>query len=203
MSYNVFPTLAGLAWDIKKRPVWSTVKLLTAARNEFRTGYGLYPLSEFDLSYGYLSLDSKLAMEGFLNQQMGSLNPFYFDAQNDNTIAAGSPQQIGTGDGSTTNFRLLKPAGTGAIEPIGGPKGTWVASGSGNIVYVGGTAQATSSYTVSGNVIVFGTAPAASDSISWSGQYYYLVRFNDDFLEFNQLANLMWELEECKLVVVR
>ena len=126
MSYNVFPQLSGITWNIKKRPTWNTTKMLTAAGNEFRTGYRINPLTEFDLSYSYLSPTDKLSMEGFFNGQNGALTPFYFDLgvatkiASDNSVTA---FVFGIGDGATTAFTLIKPSGTGAVEPIGGVNG--------------------------------------------------------------------------------
>ena len=191
MSYAVFPVLRGLMWDLKKRPTWNTAKMLTAGGNEFRTGYRQNPITEFDLSYSYMSLTDKLTLEGFFNQQQGSLVPFYFDAQNDDTVTNFG---FGVGNGAQTAFTLLKPAGTGASEPIGGPNVI-------TAVYVNGVS--TSAYTISGNILTFTTAPANTYPVTWTGGYYYLVRFNDDVLEFNQFSNLMYELMDCKLVSVQ
>lgn len=393
MSYNVFPQLTGITWNLKKRPTWNTTKMLTAGGNEFRTGYRQNPLTEFDLSYSYLSPTDMLSMEGFFNGQNGALTPFYFDlgvatnAPSDNSVTA---YQFGTGDGSTTAFTLIKPAGTGAVEPIGGVNGSpliyksdwqgnqlqystprtnsitnslapsaWVnvnatvaagtakapdgtdylsvitataagnssisgltvmpgniytisviaypgtsnylgmlagtatpnacagsifnLSGSGTVVSVvagaqganpsasitartdgtyrcsltftslisevslgcgvgvsdgstytsntlpsaaSGTIQASylqgesgntltsfiptttapvtvTDYTLTGNQVAFAVAPLLNAILTWTGNFYYLVRFSEDVLEFNQLMNQMYELQECKLVSVR
>lgn len=381
MSYNVFPQLSGITWNIKKRPTWNTTKMLTAGGNEFRTGYRINPLTEFDLSYSYLSPTDKLSMEGFFNGQNGALTPFYFDlgvatnAASDNSVNA---FVFGIGDGATTAFTLIKPAGTGAVEPIGGVNGapsiyksdwqgnqlqystprtnlgtysqalsnwfasnvtvtdnaavapdgtttaskllatavggtivggigaviaetnysysayfkegtstassmqiwtddnahnlgtlsfTWTAgvpggfvpsSGASNVVstaigngwyrisfefnsgaytsiesrispdtnvgsnylYAWGaqieasqnptsyipttTAPVTvTDYTLTGNQVAFAVAPLLNAILTWTGNFYYLVRFSEDVLEFNQLMNQMYELQECKLVSVR
>lgn len=382
MSYNVFPQLSGITWNIKKRPTWNTTKMLTAGGNEFRTGYRQNPLTEFDLSYSYLSPTDKLSMEGFFNGQNGALTPFYFDlgvatnAPSDNSVTA---YQFGTGDGATTAFTLLKPAGTGASEPIGGvngapqiykndwqgnqlqyatprtnnslhsedfsqtsyramaagvatsaatsiapggatlkytfPAGFWyvnssvtvtgftaitfstifeaidtspysltlydattasyaaeislnVSTGVVSVVvgtptytvvnlgagpnggtlfrlsissnvnsahnYLGEWVQNSSingivihaeqtevgltstnfiptttspvtvtDYTLAGNQITFAVAPLLNASMTWTGNFYYLVRFMEDVIEFNQLMNQMYELQECKLVSVQ
>lgn len=387
MSYNVFPPLSGITWDIKKRPTWNTAKMLTAAGNEFRTGYRQNPLTEFDLSYSYLSPTDKLSMEGFFNNQNGSLTPFYFDlgvatnTASDNSVTAFT---FGIGDGTTTVFTLIKSAGTGAVEPIGGVNGTpliyksdwqgnqlqystprtnlitnsnnfgaaswtntnctitaaattgpdgttsgtklavanvsnpnitnndytvpspapasisvsvWLKAGNisqailnsfqngvggvaanwvilsgpgsvsgngtdqgtvtglsatqwtrvgftttgafspthqfnlyikpqtgsptiGDYIYcafaqmelgtadtsyiaTAGSTVTVTDYTLTGNQVAFAVAPLLNAVMTWTGNFYYLVRFSEDVLEFNQLANQMYELQECKLVSVQ
>ncbi len=318
MSYSVFPTLTGIKWDIKKRPTWNTAKMLTAAGNEFRTGYRQNPITEFDLSYSYMSLADKLTMEGFFNQQQGSLTPFYFDlggaTQNsgDDTIA--SAFAFATTVNPGLNYPITKPAGTGAVEPVGAVntfnlfvngvlaplagisapgaatlaqvatgalaattyyvRCTWLnwwgetlagtesslAVSLDNVltvtqpasppastlfwnVYVSNTAGGgsgaeklqttatnlplatttwqepttglagstampasnTTNYSLTGtpNIVTLPVQPITGQNLSWSGSYYYLVRFAEDVLEFNEIANLMYELQECKLVVVQ
>lgn len=318
MSYSTFPNLTGIKWDIKKRPTWNTAKMLTAAGNEFRTGYRQNPITEFDLSYSYMSLTDKLTMEGFFNQTQGALTPFYFDlggaTQNsgDDTIA--SAFAFATTVNPGLNYTITKPAGTGAIEPVGAVntfnlfldgvaqpiaglsapgvatlaqvatgalaattyyvKCTWLnywgetlggtqaslAVSANNVlkvtqpasppatavwwnVYVSNTAGGgsgaekrqttatqiaiatttwqepttglagstvlpasnTTVYSLTGtpNIVTFPSQPYAGHILSWTGSYYYLVRFAEDVLEFNEIANLMYELQECKLVVVQ
>lgn len=200
MAYNVFPVLQGWQWNNPKTPAWNTLSDKTAAGNEYRTALQQYPISQFDMSYGYLSATDKETLEGFFNQQQGKLIPFYFDAVNDDTITTAFG--FGSGDGSTQTFTLMKPSGTGASEPIGGSGGTWGTSTGDNIVYNAGTAVAASAYNVTGNQITFTTAPVSGDVLTWQGSYYYLVRFGEDKLKFNQLANLMYEVKSMTLVVV-
>ena len=210
MSYPLFPVFSGVNWDLKTRPTWNTAKMTTAARSEFRTGYGIYPITEFDLSYTYLSATDKETMRGFFNARGGSLSPFYFDAQNDDTIS--TPFGFGTSDGVTLGpWPLYKAAGSGAVEPVGGQTGTFgvVTSPGVTVLFDNGTAIPTANYSLSdggyGGVVTFGAGhvPTSGHALTWTGTYYYMVRFMDDVLEFNQFANSMYELQECKLVVVR
>lgn len=107
MSYNTFPALAGLGWDIKKRPFFSTAKETSASGAEFRTGRWTLPHYEFDLAFAYLSQTDRDTLEAFYNGQQGSLTPFLLTVTNDNTQTAKS---FGTGDGTTTTFYLPLPA---------------------------------------------------------------------------------------------
>ena len=209
MIYNMFPTLTGLTFDRKKVPNWNTAKQITVSGTEFRTGYRLYPLNEFDLSYSYFSLVDKQTMEGFFNAQQGALIPFYYDNDNDDTIS--TPFQFGTSDGVTSSWPLYHPAGSGAIQPVGGQTGTFgtVTAPGVTVLFDNGTAIPTTHYSLSdngkGGIVTFGSGyiPVLGHVMTWTGTYYYLVRFVEDTMEFNEFANKMYELQECKLMEVR
>lgn len=90
MSYNTFPTFAGLAWDIKKRILFSTDIETAASGAEYRTGYFATPLYEFDLTFNYLSQTDLNTLQGFYIGQQGPLVPFYLSIIND----TGSPYLV-------------------------------------------------------------------------------------------------------------
>lgn len=90
MSYNTFPTFAGMAWDIKKRSITSTAIETAASGVEFRTSRWTAPLFEFDLTINYLSQADKVTLENFFAGQNGPLTPFYLSVPND----AGSPYLV-------------------------------------------------------------------------------------------------------------
>jgi len=101
MVYNTFPTFAGVAWDIKKRQLWSTDVEVAASGAEFRTGYWTNPIYEFDLSINYLSPADKATLEAFYLQQQGPLIPFYLSIPND----SGSPYLVRFVDDMTGGSR--------------------------------------------------------------------------------------------------
>ena len=107
MSYNVFPTLQGIGWDIKKRPLWSTANDTSASGAEFRTGRWTLPHYEFDLTFAYLSQADRDTLEAFYNQQQGSLTPLLLPVTNDSTQTAKS---FGTGIGTLATYYLPLPA---------------------------------------------------------------------------------------------
>lgn len=119
--YNVFPQFSGIKWPVRKTPGWSTSNKRSVSGKMYSLGFRQYPTSIFDLSYSYFNQADKETMEGFFNGQSGSAVPFYFSAQDDDTVSA---FVFATGDGATQGFTLTKPAGSGAIEPIGGVNGT-------------------------------------------------------------------------------
>lgn len=198
----VFPNVGLMTWDLPVRPTWGTLSMKTASGVSFRTSLSPYAVTEFDLAYSYLDLADKEQLRGFFNSQNGSLGSFYFDKQNDDAVSI--PFGFGVGDGATTKFTLLKPAGTGAIEPIGSVIGPFGLAAPDNVIYDNGVALTPSTdYSWDGtNVITFVAAPAAGHALTWTGSYYYLVHFKDNKLEFNELADQMFEVKKLTLEVV-
>lgn len=206
MSYAIFPTLVNVPAQIKKRPTWNTAHERTAAGNEFRTGFQQFPVNEFDITYPFLSQADKNALEGFLNEQGGSLTPFYFDVLNDDTITA--PFGFGTSDGVTAAWTIEKPAGTGAAEPIGGQLGVFgtVTAPGVTVLFDNGTPIPVTNYNFSdgqlGSIVTFGVGhiPVSGHVMTWTGSYRYLVRFKEDKIEFTQFANGLYKTGNITLV---
>lgn len=61
------------------------------------------------------------------------------------------------------------------------------------IVFVNGAAISASAYTISYNgILQFTTAPVAGSVITWTGDFYYRVRFGDDETTFDQEFSNIW-----------
>lgn len=192
MAYNVFPTFTGRGWNIKKRPVTSTLVQQAASGAEYRTALYQYPLYEFDIEIPYLSQTDLHALVGFFAQQQGPWLPFYLSVDNDNSV---TNQAFGTGNASTTQFQLVKSDGSYWSEPIAGVNGT-------PSIYVGGVLTTPQSVSASG-LVTFTTAPANGAALTWTGNYYYLVRFKEDQVELNQFMSQMYEATTITLRSVR
>jgi hypothetical protein len=98
-------------------------------------------------------------------------------------------EQFGTGDGTTTTFQLTRTIGgvaTGYAEPMQNINGA-------PTIFVNGVKKTvTTDYTVgSTGIVTFTSAPANNAVLSWSGKFYFYVRFADDTLMFEQfMSNL-------------
>ena len=100
MSNAVFPTLPGLAWGVKKTPVWSTNTIKSANGREMRAAYYRYPLWRFTLSFEVLRTRSAVneleQLAGFFNARRGSFESFLYEDPSDNSVsgqASGFVQQ--------------------------------------------------------------------------------------------------------------
>ena len=182
MSYHTFPTFSGRGWGIKKRPITSTLIQQADSGAEYRTQRYQYPLYEFDIEIPYMSQADYSNLIGFFNQQGGPFIPFYFTNDNDSSVTA---QGFGTGDGTTAQFQLVKSNGSYWQEPVAGINGT-------PSIYVNGVLTTPSSISASG-LVTFSSAPAAGAALTWTGSYYYLVRFKDDHIETEQLISGLYD----------
>lgn len=182
MTYNVFPTFSGRGWGQKKRAITSTLVQEADSGAEFRSQRYQYPLYEFDIEIPYLLQADRQALEGFFIQQGGPFLPFYFSYDNDNSA---TNQAFGVGDGITVSFQITNNYSSFWSEPIGGVNGT-------PTIYVNGVATTPASISQSG-LVTFATPPPAGAALTWTGGYFYLVRFKDDQLEIEQAMSALYD----------
>ncbi|HVI52911.1 MAG TPA: DUF2460 domain-containing protein [Candidatus Sulfotelmatobacter sp.] len=194
MSDVVFPTLPGLAWSVTKIPEFSTIVKTAVNGAETRIALWSAPRWHFLLKYEFLRDDAtgelkKLA--GFFLQRQGQFEDFLYLDPDDNMVAE---QALGQGDGKTAAFTCLRNFG-GYLEPIGALDADREMS-----FAVGGVAVP---FSISGNQVVFATAPAAGLAVTGSYGFHYRVRFADDKAEFEQFMHRLWQLQSCELVSVK
>ena len=205
MSNTIFPVLAGLGWSVKKTPTFKTLVGQAVSGMEVRQALMQFPLWEFELTYEILRdnpaqqnptapYNELKTLGGFYLARQGMFDDFLFDDVTDDTVTS---QSFGTGDGATTNFQLVRSWG-GFSEPVMNPN---VITG----VYDNGTPVTQGSgagkYTVnSTGLITFGTAPAATHVLSWTGTFYYRCRFASDTTEFEEFMSNMWLLKQLQFI---
>lgn len=195
MSNNIFPTMPGLTWNVIKTPQWKTGVQTSVSGKELRTAYRSRPIWRFSMGYevlrggnGFTELQQMIA---FYNLRQGAFDSFLLLDDSDKTATT---QQFGTGDGTTKTFPLLH-AIQGWVEPIG-----YCASPQ---VYVAGVLKTlTTHYTTDGASVTFVTAPTSGQALTWTGTFYYRVRFEKDMLDFDQFLKDLWQLKKCELLGV-
>ena len=184
-----YPVFNGYGWPIVRAPMWKTLVQEAASGKEYRLPLQTYPKWKWTLNYGYLFDDISQSWQtttfmfqqlaGFFNLMQGQNQSFiYFDPY-DNTVPSSTPQNFGTGDGTTALFPLLKHQTGGPGEPV-----QWVVANP--TIYINGTPTGTA-YMQSGStsavvvsppaVVAFSPAPSSGAVLTWSGQFYYLCRF--------------------------
>lgn len=201
MSNSIFPTLTGLQWDIKKRPRFSTIVQRSASGKEIRSALMSYPLWEFELSYDVLRAAAAYTelqtLMGFFNQMLGSYDTFLYDDPSDDSV---TDQSFGTGDGATASFQLLRTLG-GFVEPIQNVHAITNIKVNGATIPAGAGAG---KYTInSTGIVTFGTVPAMGYPITWTGTFYFRVRFLEDLTEFNNFVFQLWENKKLGFVSVK
>jgi hypothetical protein len=197
-STEVFPTLACQGWPVVKRYQYATALRESAGRREVRLGTWTAPLMEWELTYEVARSGTVLGsaytefeqLLGFFTGRRGQQSKFLFDDVTDNTV---TDQALGTGDGVLAAFTLARTLGA-HTAPIGRVNA---------IVDVKINGVTTTAYTIAGNVLTFDTPPAIGDVLTWSGTYYWVVRFADPEAEFGNFANRLWELKKLRLRQLR
>jgi uncharacterized protein (TIGR02217 family) len=200
----IFPSLpASLGWSVHRRPTNSTRVAAAVNGREVRSPYYAMPLYEFELTYdGLLSGASAMgaipaqtlqALEGFFLQMQGQYGGFLFADPENCQVTGGA---LGTGDGVTTTFLMLRTVGnySEAIQDA-------------NVVtavYLNGVAQSGGSWSViNGNQIVFSTAPGAGVTVTADFSYYFVCRFLDDVQDYEEFLYQLHTLKSCKFRTVR
>lgn len=195
MSNAIFPTLPGLKWDVVKQPQFSTIVHRSISGKEIRGSFWSYPLWTFKVSFEVLRNDATNELKtlmGFFLQRQGSYDTFLFEDPDDKTVTG---QTIGTGDGTTTLFQLIRTFG-GFVEPVFNLNGT-------PSIYLNGVLQ-TSGYSVgSTGIVTFTAAPGNGVAITADFSYYFRVRFTQDQAEFSKFMKDLWELKKCEFVSVK
>lgn len=121
MSTSVLPSLKGLGFDVVRTAIWDTTVQTSMSGMETRLAQQTYPRWMWELPYDFLRSDATNAefqsLIGFFNARQGMADTFLYQDADDNSVTA---QQIGTGNGSTAAYQLLRTLGT-VIEPVLAP----------------------------------------------------------------------------------
>lgn len=122
MSNSVFPTLPGLTINVVKQPEFVTTVKRAVSGREYRAAYLQYPLWHLQMTYEFLRAGNRGAdlktLVGFFLTMRGQWDTFLFTDPDDCAV---TDQQIGLGDGSTTQFQLVRAFGAGGfsfVEPV-------------------------------------------------------------------------------------
>lgn len=198
MSNAVFPSLPGLKWGTTKTPIWKTLIQESVSQRELRASFVSYPVYQLSLSYEVLraatAYQELQSLIGFFNARRGAWDDFLYLDPDDNSV---TDFQFGTGDGSTKIFQIARSYG-GFVEPVQNLNGA-------PIIKVGGTLKATpADYSVSSTgQVTFLTAPGAGAAVTWSGSYYWRVRFLQDSCDFSVFLKDLWEAKKVELRTVK
>lgn len=198
MGNAIFPTLPGLKWGRKKTPVWSTNVQKSVNGREMRASYYSYPQWRFSLSFEVLrtrtAINELEQLAGFFNARRGSFESFLYEDPADNTV---TEQLIGTARAGVTRYQLVRTFG-GFTEPVLAVKGN-------PVIKVGGVVKNKGrdyNITDTGQV-VFVSPPPDGQRITWSGQFYFRVRFASDTADFENFIGHLWNAKKIELVSVK
>lgn len=220
MSNILFPKIRGLAWNIVKTPTFSTEIQESLAGREVRLQNFQNPIWEFTLTYEYLLNDPRSRDEneqtpletlvGFFLARGGQFDDFLLNESDltqrlEDSVYSGQP--IGTGDGTTKNFQLVRNFG-GFMETCQNP------ANQSATVYVSGRTPPLqvqgADYTVSLGLVTFTNAPANGAAITADFTFLHRVRFHTgssrsgkEGIEFSNFYFNLYECKEVQLISVR
>ncbi|EMS5520093.1 DUF2460 domain-containing protein [Neisseria gonorrhoeae] len=198
MGNAVFPEFPGLKWGRKKTAVWSTGTQKSASGREFRTAYYTYPQWRFSLSFEVLrtkaSVNELEKLAGFFNARKGSFESFLYEDPADNAV---TDQPVGNTVQGVARYQLVRSMGV-FIEPVSAVKER-------PAVKVGGTALAYGrDYTVTDKgVLVFNTPQPPGRPITWTGGFYFRVRFTSDTVDFENVLGSLWAAKKIEFTSVK
>jgi uncharacterized protein (TIGR02217 family) len=184
-------------------PNFSTNVVTSASGFEARNANWAQARMRFDAGPGVRGDAEMQTLLSFFRARRGSAVAFRFRDPYDNSSneMAGPPtpgdQAIGTGDGSTDNFALVKTYGTGEQRRITRPiAGTLRVAVDGSEVTTGWTLE-------DKGVIAFNDPPPAGAAITAGFLFDTPVRFADDHIEINRSTFLAGEAPSVPLIEVR
>lgn len=208
MSSQVFPTFAGLGWDIERVPMWDTIVQESQSGKETRIANWSYPRWQWTLAFNALrqgavhgvAYTELQQLAGFYNARQGRFDSFLYTADDDNSVTA---QALGVGDGVTAAFQLVRAWG-GFVEPVLAPNVV-------SKVYVDGVDAGGANWSVSNwgsaspGIITFagGHIPTAGQVITADFTYYFPCRFVDDNIVFNKFVSNMYEGKKISFISLK
>jgi uncharacterized protein (TIGR02217 family) len=224
MSNLLFPKIRGLSWEVVKNPTLSTEIQSSLAGREVRIQNFQNPIWEFTLIYEYLLNDPKFRDDtgstpleqliGFFLTRGGQFDDFLLNESDltqrlEDSVFSGQP--IGTGDGVTTNFQLVRNFG-GFLEACQNPANQSAR------VYVNGVPKVQGTdYTISLGMVTFTLAPALGTAITADFIFLHRVRFDlgtsrgnassssgtREGIEFSNFYYNLYECKEVQLISIR
>jgi uncharacterized protein (TIGR02217 family) len=198
MALLTMPSLVGLTWPLTRRgPIFDTAKEVSVSGRTARYPRRITPRWQWELNFdaifqGYQGGAPSggnadfTALAGFFAQLYGGAYPFQYLAAEDSAVTG---QSLGTGDGATRAFQLVRTLG-GFTEKVNAPNAV--------SVYVNGTLKTPGAdYTLSASgLVTFVAAPAAGAAVTWTGTYYWVCEFDDDLIEFEQIMSGVYQVKK-------
>lgn len=182
-----FPT--DISFGSRGGPKRKTVISVSGSGYEHRNAQWADSKREYNAGYGIRSIDDIHTVVEFFEERRGMLHGFRWKDKFDfkscapKQTAAWDDVVIGTGDGSTTTFQLIKiygssyaPYSRDITKPVSGSV----------LIGVNGSEMASGwSVNLTTGVITFDSAPANGHEITAGFEFDVPVRFNTDYLEID------------------
>ena len=189
-------------------PVRRTDIVTLASGREHRNSRWAHARRRYDAGLGVRTLDALHAVISFFEERRGRLHGFRFRDRVDHRSGPPSravgpfDQRIGTGDGTSRSFPLLKVYGSGAAayaRPIAKPVGGTVRVAVAGVEQAIGPGFACDPAT---GIVTFPAAPAAGAAITAGFEFDVPVRFDTDELDIDLSAFEAGEVPRIPLIEI-
>ena len=173
MTVNIWPVTFGIAIRSSKSQKWNTVVEKTGSGQKRSNTNQLLPLWTISIKYSWLDDEKYRKIMGFVALLKGAHTPFFWLDPEDYQETGRTLPKISSG-----KYQAVMKMGdyVEAVEHIDNVK-----------VYVNGTLQAANTYSVSGGVITFNSAPAANATVTADYRYYWHVHLPDDGISIDHV----------------
>lgn len=188
MASLIFPLDARkVKWSSSVEQSWEVNEQVSASGKRRAISYQSLPAWTFNIDFPYLTAAEKDQLFAFYTRVKGQLVPFYYkDAEN---YKVENLTLIKNSDGT---YQLVANM-NGQQEPVEyADKLT---------VYVDGTEQAASSYSLDNGAIKFTTAPADTAVVKASYEYYWKVVFSKTKITVTQIFKNVFKVSLAMKVV--
>lgn len=195
MSNLVFTPPPFVGWSVFKSPEMSTLVQPSTSGKTTRASFWANPIWHFKLTWevlkdGNATPSDFQSLADFFLARGGSFDTFLYTDPTDNAV---TNMNFGTGDGVTTAFQLVRTwsAFAEAIQNVNGAP---------TIKKAGVTQTAGVDYSIgSTGIVTFASAPAAAAALTWTGNFYYRLRFEKDLIEFENFMFNLFALKTLEL----
>ena len=188
-------------------PKRSTQVVELASGDEERNASWANSRRVYDVAYGIRKSDDLAAVVAFFEARNGKLYGFRFKDWADyksclpSQISAPTDQAVGTGDGATVDFQLVKSYASGGVSWV--RKITKPVTGTVRIAVGGIEAESGWSVDSTTGIVTFDAAPGADAAITAGFQFDVPVRFDTDELSVTLDIERLGSIESIPLIEVR
>ena len=198
MSNAIIP-LTGLAYEIRKRPLFATLIQETVAGDPTRISLRPYPRWELEANFKFLRDDSYNELNPLLDfflARRGAWDSFLLEDPKDNALDG---QVIGVGDADQTVWQLVRSFIPGGfLEPVKNLKIPPTPK-----VYLNDVEQESGwSIDEDTGILTFVTPPGEGVEITMDCSFYWRVCFKEDLAEFEYFSFKLWHLNQITMVSV-
>lgn len=172
-----------ISYGVTGGPEYSTDIVTTKSGSEQRNVNWYYARHKYNAAHGVKSEADIKALLAFFHARMGRAYGFRFKDWADYQSA--NPEVIGTGDGNTTSFQLVKRYSSGGVEkvrkitkPVNGTVTVYVNGEEYEFGFGSGVDHDT-------GIIKFDVPPAANAPITATFEFDVPVRFDTDYMPIN------------------